>query len=721
MTDKGVAETDKALAALETRINRVYAEQKKEIEKKAKAFMQEFDTKNKVQMSLLKAGKITEEAYKSWVGGQIYQKKWFDEMANQMAVDMTLSDVKAMSMVKGFMPQAYAINRNFGAFEAEKGALASTSFTLYNAHTVERLVKDRPKLLPNPSPNIPKEMRWHQIKITNEVRNGILQGESVQEIAKRLQNVTDMDDKAALRNARTATTGAQNAGRDDSYKEAQKLGIKMKRQWVATLDERTRDRHRLMDGEQAEVGEKFSNKCRYPGDPEGAPEEIYNCRCVLIGVPGAVDYSTAERSSKLGGMSYEDWKFQKDDEKKYGYYTEAAKNKLNKLGNPVYSGIWKDDVKLSDYPSKKDSIQGKKDYYNDEIDKLKNDPDYKSWMHDDVKKDKIEQYEKYLKDITDFENKGQLYEKYLLEYNENAAKLKEIKGVTGPFTADAYSDERKKAAKSFSSRRSADAYLRPELDRQWSALDDKEKYGCWKYTENSNPMNKPLSGYEDSWNRSSFKGVGNARWDSEDNWRSNPSSFKKFGHSNGRVDHASAISGLTTGIDKCALADDMWFVRGSDVNGLAGLLEGDVVSFDQAKRLLARGDIDSLKALLEGQTFQSHAFLSTGVAGDAGFSGEIKYKIFAPQGTKCMYAEPQSYYGRTHGGQSVLYKPGDGYSGVGAEAEMIFQRGTTYRMAGIEKAGYGNYNVILEVVDQPDYFKTGFEQTIDGGKTSWKH
>ena len=87
-------------------------------------------------------------------------------------------------------------------------------------------------------------------------------------------------------------TGAENAGKLDSMKRAQELGVQLKKLWLATRDGRTRDSHVMMDGEMAEVDEKFSNGCMYPGDPNGAPAEVYNCRCAMRSkVAGADPYS----------------------------------------------------------------------------------------------------------------------------------------------------------------------------------------------------------------------------------------------------------------------------------------------------------------------------------------------------------------------------------------------------------------------------------------------
>ena len=72
-------------------------------------------------------------------------------------------------------------------------------------------------------------------------------------------------------------TGAENAGRVDSYIRAENMGIEMEQQWMATLDNRTRESHRHLDGEHRPVGKKFSNGCRFPGDPEAPAGEIWNC------------------------------------------------------------------------------------------------------------------------------------------------------------------------------------------------------------------------------------------------------------------------------------------------------------------------------------------------------------------------------------------------------------------------------------------------------------
>lgn len=192
--------------------------------------------------------------------------------------------------------------------------LFSISWTLYDHDTVERIIRDNPDLLPLPEVNIPLDRRWNKEHVNNAILQGILQGDSIPKIAQRLENILGMDHRAAVRSARTATTAAECAGRLDTYKYAESLGIKLQKQWLATLDDRTRHAHRQLDGQTVDIGKNFEidgYELEYPGDPKAPGYLIYNCRCTTITIDKFHD-KNAPRASKLGDMSYEDWKAGKD-------------------------------------------------------------------------------------------------------------------------------------------------------------------------------------------------------------------------------------------------------------------------------------------------------------------------------------------------------------------------------------------------------------------------
>lgn len=318
MIDPAHAKTDELIAEMTKKAQSVYAQARDEVQEKLDKYLKRFATNDAIKRQQMAQGVITRQEYARWRTGQIMMGKRWADMKDTLAQDYHNANEIAKSIVRGYMPEVYAINHNFAVYEAEKGSMIDTSYTLYDRQSVERLMRDNPELLPPPGKRVSqriaegKETRWNRQQIQSVMTQSILQGESIPQIAKRLATeVSDSNYKAAVRNARTMTTGVENAGRVDGFRYAQDMGISLSQMWVATLDDRTRNSHRHMDGEVVAVGEEFSNGLLYPGDPMGRPAEVYNCRCRLIaqisGHERDLTDLSGRYSEKLGGMSYEDW------------------------------------------------------------------------------------------------------------------------------------------------------------------------------------------------------------------------------------------------------------------------------------------------------------------------------------------------------------------------------------------------------------------------------
>lgn len=308
--DAGQKQTDKLLKSMERNIDRIYSQASKEVQAKLDDYMRRFKIKDEIKRKALKQGKITEAEYKQWRLGQIMIGKRWEEMETVLAQDLTNANMIAASMINDHTPDAYAIGSNYATFEVEVGSMLNTSFTLYDRHTVERLVKENPKLLPKARVDIPKDLRWNKQKLNSAITQGILQGENLDNVSRRLQSVTDMNRSSAIRNARTMMTSAENGGRFNSYLRAGDLGINMEKQWLATLDGRTRHSHAAQDGEHVPIKEEFSNGLMFPADPDGDPREVYNCRCTMVAVVGETDPtvnpSEVYRDSRLEDIDYEE-------------------------------------------------------------------------------------------------------------------------------------------------------------------------------------------------------------------------------------------------------------------------------------------------------------------------------------------------------------------------------------------------------------------------------
>lgn len=317
--DPAHKETDRIIAGLEKKLKGVYAEAEKNASEKFSTYMAKFKIKDEAHIADVASGKWSQKQYEDWRKNQLLYADALSEIRDTIAQDLHNADKIAIQMVRDKQSDVYALNHNYGTYEVEHGLGVDTTYTLYDHDTVERLIKDDPQLLPKPSPRKQKEIdakdiAWNKQKLTSAFTASILSGDSIPKMAQKISEVAEMDNHAAIRNARTMCTGAENAGRINSYKRAQGMGIKMKQEWMATLDSRTRDSHRMVDGEIIEVGKKFSNGCRFPGDPEAPAREVYNCRCTMVAVvngvnPGAFDKTdTLRRKLENATITYDEWK-----------------------------------------------------------------------------------------------------------------------------------------------------------------------------------------------------------------------------------------------------------------------------------------------------------------------------------------------------------------------------------------------------------------------------
>lgn len=311
--DIGFEESEKLLNQLEKDIHKEYAQAAKELSEKTEKYFAKFTKEDEAQRVKYENGEITKKEYGEWRQRKMLRGKQYTDMRDTLAKDLTNTDEIAMKYIRDNAIDTYCLNMNYATYNIEHDLKVDTSFSLYNHDAVERMIKRNPAMLPIPrKPETMDAYKWNRQHIQTAITQAILQGKSIPDVAKSLQRVTGMDDRAAIRNARTAMTGAQNGGRLEAVERANEKGIEVKKGWMATLDDRTRDSHVELDGEEREVDEEFSNGLMFPGDPEGEPAEVYNCRCRMVHVypKHPVDWSNTDlrNTDKLGDMTYEQWK-----------------------------------------------------------------------------------------------------------------------------------------------------------------------------------------------------------------------------------------------------------------------------------------------------------------------------------------------------------------------------------------------------------------------------
>lgn len=337
----------------------------------------------------------------------------------------------------------------------------------------------------------------------------------------------------------------------------------------------------------------------------------------------------------------------------------------------TYSGIWKDDVTTADFS--KLNIEGKKKYYEGKF-ITETDPDL------------MQKYQDLYKQLQELEVEGKSYadiqaemKKIQTELNKVQADLQKLEnGDIIDTVEDAFSQERKNAALWAKTTKEADDALRDVCGEVWRTSPPIQKKAIYEYTSSYSKFNEPLRGIE--YGTNTVKGVGNIDLDSIG------VSYKGFK----RGEVRKQINAMTDIIEKSTYDFDIWLQRGCDYRGMDnffGISMSDLQNATESK----------LKMLLEGEEVTDYGFFSCGVSKGKGFSSKpIIMNVYAPRGTKMMYAEPFSAFGNGSG------RSWDGIakqSSFGSESEIILQQGTKFRITKVERSN-GKLYVDIEVIEQ---------------------
>lgn len=237
------------------------------------------------------------------------------------------------------------------------------------------------------------------------------------------------------------------------------------------------------------------------------------------------------------------------------------------------------------------------------------------------------------------------------------AKRAANKGGNGsiPFDVDAYSQARKDAAVWAKNTKDADDVLRAKCGEVWRNATDEEKNAIFGYTSSYHNINEPLRG------------------------------LTYYGSAADTQLGLDRIPLMESIINKSYYDKDIWLQRGG---GMVELKKYGLTNYASAT--------DAEIMALVGKEGTEGAFTSAGVAKGKGFGGNVITNIYAPRGTKMMYAEPYSSFGNGSG------RSWDGIakqSTFGSESEIILQRGTTFRVTKVEKSG-NTWYIDVEVINQ---------------------
>lgn len=207
---------------------------------------------------------------------------------------------------------SYESNYLWQAYQLEKGARMGLSFAILDRAAIARALDEHLTPLDKIAMRGIVDKQALRNLIRQQLTQGLTLGESIPKMQRRIQSVMEANATRATRIARTETTRIMNGARSDAMSHGAAMGLKLNKRWLSTLDSRTRDSHRNVDGEIVPLDKAFSNGLKQPGDAGAPAAEVINCRCVIITEIAGYSSQLKQRRDNttgelIGDMSYKEW------------------------------------------------------------------------------------------------------------------------------------------------------------------------------------------------------------------------------------------------------------------------------------------------------------------------------------------------------------------------------------------------------------------------------
>lgn len=279
MTVNAIERCDALEAALMTRISEIYAGALRTAVKKRAAFLKKIDAVDKGSIKPPQYYVITNQVDK-WREGYIRELIRQEHVIEGIVDELDKVGVQAADLIRGMMPEYYAINRE------EAVEILSNGFD----GTFREQTKRQIKILLDERESPFSKLAYQNLgqspairrRLQHELAQAAILGEGQSKLIKRIRAVTGQAQWQAQRVAQTERTRVQSQARWDAGNEAVAMGVNVVNEW-STRMVNSRDTHVALNGKKALQGEYFpGSPLRYPGDPSAPAREVINCHCVLV-------------------------------------------------------------------------------------------------------------------------------------------------------------------------------------------------------------------------------------------------------------------------------------------------------------------------------------------------------------------------------------------------------------------------------------------------------
>ena len=263
----------------------VYNKTKRQIQKEYNDALEEALKNNREYFKIVEkvqSGKIspppglrTERQIEAWKRGYLkrYAKK--TDVINSMLEEFQSAGIKTRKNVLRMMQKTYGIENKAAISSLRAGSILSPK----TEKQIQTILDKRMTIFDKGALKSLEQGDLANKRLRREFAQGILKGDDDAQMVKRIQNITGMQERDAMRvleTERTRVIGMAQQSTAEEYYE--KTGRKPKKRWICSFHN-SRESHIALHGTVVDVDMEFAPNLRYPGDENAPANETVNCRC----------------------------------------------------------------------------------------------------------------------------------------------------------------------------------------------------------------------------------------------------------------------------------------------------------------------------------------------------------------------------------------------------------------------------------------------------------
>lgn len=279
---------------------KLYSKARKELQENISGLLNSLDGEISKAKTALDAGTLTKSEYRQKMIN-ILVRNGIRRKAKDYAKSLYEANLGAVEAINGKTSAMIADGLSREAYQAEMDTGLDYGLYPLDEDDIEEWMEENPDIFPIQSLDKRKDENWNSRIITNSLFADILIGVGIGLLAKRTadrvikRNRNSMSDRAY-----DILSGTHEYGRDIMMGEEKRKGMETLKEWSATLDFKTRDAHRELDGKRVPEDQPFvvdGEEIWFPRDPAAPAHLRCNCRCAMRTIHNRYDTRNIRREN----------------------------------------------------------------------------------------------------------------------------------------------------------------------------------------------------------------------------------------------------------------------------------------------------------------------------------------------------------------------------------------------------------------------------------------